>query len=237
VRTLTAVALLANLANLANLGSLAILGLLVVPTGVQAQSPAHGAVETIHGTGAGEFTAFDDALAGDLSDLALGHVEAKKTEGLVLLIWGLANFGAGIAIAAAGHEDDGWFYAGVTTASWGAINAGLSLLLLDLGGAAEAHARQTRQLRGRALFARRDELIARQEGSATLFALNAGLDIAYIVAGALLYGFGAAESPTDSAMVGVGGAILAQGAALLAFDLFNWAGAASRGRALREVGP
>jgi len=222
VRTLTAVAFL---------------GLLVVPTGAHAQSPVEGAVETVEGSVDGEFAAFDEALAGDLSELALGHVEAKKTEGLVLLIWGLASFGAGIAIAAAGHEDDGWFYGGITTASWGAINAGLSLLLLDLGGTAEAHARQTRELRGRALFARRDELIAGQQGSATLFALNTGLDVAYIVAGALLYGFGAAESPEDSAMVGVGGAILAQGAALLVFDLFNWIGAASRGSALREAGP
>lgn len=206
------------------------IGVVSPPAGVGAQEAPREAPEA-------DVSALDGAFAGDLADLAGAHVEVRKTEGWVLLFWGLANVGAGVAMAAVGHEDDGWLNAGITTAAWGAINSGLSLILLDLGGSAAARAEQTRELRGRALFDRRDELIAGQRGSATLFALNTGLDVAYIVAGALLYGLGTAQSPTDSALVGVGGAILAQGGALLVFDIFNWVAASSRASSLRALGP
>ncbi len=178
---------------------------------------------------------YGPAQAEILSDLALSHLDAKETEGWVLLAWGLANVVGGGLIAGIGHEDDTWLFTGLTTMAWGVVNASLALLLLDLSGNAHRAAEAIREERGRALFERHLDLIDGQRGSATIFALNAGLDVAYVLAGVLLYALGAAESPEEPWMLAVGGTTVVQGAALLVFDLVNWFGSNARADALRRV--
>jgi len=177
------------------------------------------------------------AEAAILSDLALAHVRERKVEGWVLLSWGLANVAAGAVIAGVGNEDDTWLFAGLTTSAWGLINAGLSLLLLDLGGGRETGAREIRALRGQPLLDAQNDLVDGQRGSAAIFALNAGLDVAYILAGVLLYALGEAQTPEEPWMLAVGGTAIVQGAALLVFDLFNWFGSNARADALRAAIP
>jgi hypothetical protein len=183
------------------------------------------------------FPEYGSPQAQILSDLASSHVQAKRTEGFVLLSWGLANVAGGAIIAGVGHEDDTWLFAGLTTMAWGAINAALSLTLLDLGGGNRRRAEQIRQARGRALFDLQNELADGQRGSAGVFALNAGLDVAYILAGVLLYALGTAQTPEEPWMVAVGGTAIAQGGALLIFDLVNWLGSNARADALRAAIP
>ncbi len=180
---------------------------------------------------------FGEAEAEILSDLALSHVQAKRTEGFVLLGWGLANAVGGAVMAGAGHADDTWLFAGLTTIGWGVINAALSLLLLDLGGSGRSAAEEIRDERGRALMERQNELVDGQRGSAAVFALNAGLDVAYILAGVLLYALGTAQMPQEPWMLAVGGTAVVQGAALLVFDLVNWFGSNARADALRAAVP
>jgi hypothetical protein len=185
----------------------------------------------------GQDPIFDEAAAARLSDLALAQREDKLVEGFVLLGAGLASVVAGGLVAGIGHEDETLLVAGLTTAGFGAVNAGLSLPLFDLGGGAMRRARETRELRGRALLLRRDELADGQRTSAAIFALNAGLDVFYIGGAVLLMLLGAADAENEAWMTGVGAAILPQGVFLLAFDIVNWIGAIGRADALRDAAP
>jgi hypothetical protein len=180
---------------------------------------------------------YDEAAAGVLSNLSLEQVRARRVEGFILLSWGLANVAAGLVMAGVGHEDDTWLFAGLTTGAWGLINAGLSLVLLDLGGARRRAATQIRDQRGRLLFDTQNERVDAQRKSATIFALNAGLDIAYILAGVLLYALGTAQTPEEPWMLAVGGTAVVQGGGLLVFDIVNWLGSNGRANALRRAIP
>ncbi len=94
--------------------------------------------------------------------------------------WGVANALAGGAAAIAGRDDRYWLAAGVTTLSFGVINALLSIGLLDLGGRRRAAVRSGLSRGGvaeeRTLTEIRDAEIAAQLRSGTTFALNTGRD-------------------------------------------------------------
>lgn len=139
---------------------------------------------------------------------------------------GLVSLALGGIVALAFREDEALLAGGVTSASFGAINAGLAFGLLDLGGrrAIATCARYQGSLDlDRELF----EESTGQLRSATGFALNTGLDVAYIVAGALMFFVGQAGDdpsvdPGTPWMRGAGVASITQGLFLLAFDIALW---------------
>lgn len=163
--------------------------------------------------------------------LRLDQHAARRREGFWLLASGLASLAGGAAAAGARSGDEAWLSASVTTASFGAVNALLSLALVDpRGRGRDAIAADTRAPSLQAEAAR-----VAQYHSAQAFALNAGLDVAYLTAGALLVAFGSAEGG-EPWQRGSGYALLGQGGFLLGFDLACWIHANGRARAWSRRG-
>lgn len=172
------------------------------------------------------------ARAAVLQHLRLQNVAAKRREGLWLLGWGAVNLAAGSLAAGLFRDDEAALSGAVTSASFGAINALLSLGFLDLSGARERAIRDADLTSADELMAERDREVRAQLRSGQTFALNAGLDVAYLAAGALLMALGhrrAPDAPTWEQ--GTGAAMLVQGAFLFGFDIACWRRA--NGRALR----
>ncbi|MCA9581322.1 MAG: hypothetical protein KC416_05975, partial [Myxococcales bacterium] len=115
----------------------------------------------------------------DHVELRLRHIDEKRSEGLALGIWGAANLVGGGAVAAALHGEGFWLGAGLTSAGFGLVNALLSLGMLDLGGSR----------RGAVETGPAPDPIpsaAAEYRSGQIFALNLGLDVAYIASGILM---------------------------------------------------
>jgi hypothetical protein len=123
------------------------------------------------------------------------------------------------------------------TAAWGAVNLALALpWLVRLG--------REHSQRGRWSALSRDDLAreverARDDASrgAAFFALNTGLDVAYVTAGALMLYLGERPETRSDWLSGMGIAVLVQGAALLAFDAWGWAARDADRARLREATP
>jgi hypothetical protein len=178
-----------------------------------------------------------DPVADQLADLRLSLLSERGDAGLGLLVAGLASVVGGAVTAGVGHEDPFVLSFGLGTAGWGAVNAALSLVLLDLGGAGAARIEADRELRHGELLRAREAELRRQHDSATLFALNVGLDVFYVATGALL--FLVAEQlndPAEQAMLrGYSVAQMTQGAFLLTFDLVEWIGSVQGANRVAEV--
>jgi hypothetical protein len=170
-----------------------------------------------------------------LTDLRLSIRSDRRVSGFVLLGLGLASVAVGGAIATFGHEQRALLAAGITTASFGAVNAALSFGLLDLSAAQERRIRSARDPHEFAQL-REAELIAHLH-SGQFFAVNAGLDVFYIASGALLCAIAAVRNQPDRWELGSGVALMVQGALLMAFDIVNWLNSndrAARFRALHQ---
>ncbi|MBX3249471.1 MAG: hypothetical protein KF901_20005 [Myxococcales bacterium] len=179
--------------------------------------------------------ASDDALRLRLREVRLAHRVERRREGLWLLGWGLASAVGGTIVALARREDQAWLAAGVTTASFGAIDAVLALGLLDLGGARRRMILDDRSgVRTLPPDVREAELVG-QLRSGQGFALNAGLDVFYMAAGALLFVLGRARNERAGWEEGAGLAMIGQGAFLFVFDLVAWARSNRRAEALRAL--
>jgi hypothetical protein len=181
----------------------------------------------------------DARLAEELFDLRLRHRQTRIDEGIGLLAFGLASLVVGGATAIAGFaaspQDTRWMSLGVGTAGWGAINAIFSVFLFDLGGATLRDIEADRALRGRELDWAREDAARDQYGTATLIAVNAGLDVFYVAAGILLFIIGDQALPDDQWLQGYGIAMASQGTALLAYDVTTWIAASARGDETREL--
>ena len=68
------------------------------------------------------------------------------------------------------------------------------------------------------------------------FAVNFGLDVAYITAGALLFIIGRVDGSRSRWPEAAGITLAGQGAFLLGFDLWQWHGANRRAAAARALG-
>ncbi len=180
-----------------------------------------------------------ERLAEELFALRLRHRQARIDEGIGLLVFGLASVavGGGVALGgfAATPQDPRWLALGVGTAAWGAVNAIFSAFLFDLGGGTLRDIEADRALRGRALDWAREDAARDQYGTATLIAVNAGLDVFYVAAGILLFVIGDQAMPDDQFLQGYGIAMASQGGALLAYDLTTWIAASTRGDETREL--
>ena len=172
-----------------------------------------------------------------LREVRLVHHAQRRREGLWLLTWGLASTVGGALVAGIRHDDEAWLAAGVTTASFGAIDALLSLGLLDFSGARRRMILDDRSgVHVRFDDVREAELVASLR-SGQGFAINAGLDVFYIAAGLLLFALGRARGSSDEGgwEEGAGLAMVGQGAFLLGFDLAAWRHANRRAEAIRAI--
>lgn len=168
-----------------------------------------------------------------LTELRLEIRTDRQTAGVVLLGLGLASVAVGGALAVVGRDQKMLLAAGITTASFGAVNAGLSFGMLDVSGADEQRIRAAREPDD--FEARREaELIAHLH-SGQFFAVNAGLDVFYMAAGGLLCAIAAIHNENDRWELGTGIALIAQGAWLMAFDIINWINSNNRAARFRAL--
>ncbi len=175
------------------------------------------------------------ANADRFADLRLAHREARNAEGVVLLAFGAASIVFGALAAGIGYQDERWVGFGVGTAIWGALNAAFSPIFFDLDGGTLRRIEADRSLRGDALDEAREDWAASQYSTATTIAVNAGLDVFYILGGILLFVVADQMVPDLQWLEGYAIAMTAQGTGLLAFDLSTWIAAAQRGDATRTL--
>jgi hypothetical protein len=169
-----------------------------------------------------------------LTELRLDARTERATAGDWLLAWGGVSAIGGGVFAIIQHDHQAQLAAGITSASFGVINALLSIGLFDLSGARERRILDDRA-RPDAYARLREQEIVAELHSGQFYAINAGLDVAYIATGVLMYLLGAARTRSDTWEKGVGVAFISQSAFLLAFDILNWANADARAARLREL--
>lgn len=177
------------------------------------------------------------ARAACLASVRLDDRENRIDEGVILLGFGAMSLLAGSVVAgvATGGGDDLWTSFGLGTAGWGAVNAALSIALFDVAGSGRAAIEADALLTSESLLRARERAVSAQEATSTLLALNAGLDVFYVVGGILMFALGERSEPDDRWLMGYGAAMAAQGAVLLAYDAVTWAFAASRADRLRRL--
>lgn len=177
------------------------------------------------------------AASVELAEVRRGVLEARRTAGLALMIGGLASVVGGAVAAGVGADDPGWLTFGIGTAGWGAVNAGLSLGLLDLGGGRAEEIENDLSLRGQELARVRQESAGGRRSAASLFAFNTGLDVFYMGTAVMLLVL--ADTMTDATdagyMRGYAWAQLTQGAFLFAFDLSEWIASLNQVSSLEAV--
>lgn len=135
----------------------------------------------------------------------------ERLRAWTLLGEGAVSLAAGVPMLAA-TDDPAVRWSGVMTAAFGAVNLGLAIPWLLRVPGEERDAEGNTEL---AVRLRRSRAARR---TAAVFALNVGLDVLYVAAGAAAW----ALSDGDRGMRGAGIASLAQGAFLLGFDLWGW---------------
>jgi hypothetical protein len=191
---------------------------LAAPTNGQAQPPPRAAAPAVR-----------------LAEERLHQRDERFEEGLGLVLYGSASVLAGGVIAAIGHADERWLWAGLGTLAWGAINIPFGVPMMDPGGGALAQIDADRGLSGTALARRREELARGQYGAGSIFAFNGGLDVFYVASGILLAILGHELDPEVPALTGYGVAMAVQGIGLLVYDLVGWARASARGDRLLHL--
>jgi len=177
------------------------------------------------------------ARAGCLASVRLANRQDRIDEGVLLLGFGIMSALAGGVVTglAVSDGDDLRTSFGLGTAGWGLINAAFSVALLDVGNAQLDAIEGARGLTSEALTRAREEAAAAQDATATLIAVNAGLDVFYVAAGILMFVIGEQAEADDRWLMGYGAAMAVQGGALLAFDAVTWGFAADRASRLRTL--
>jgi hypothetical protein len=170
-----------------------------------------------------------------LFNLRMQSRAERRSSGFWLLSWGIANVIGGALVAGIGHEHRASLAGGITIASFGAINALLSPGLLDLSGARSRTIEAERSVSERDVARLREDEIVSELNSAQVFAVNFGLDVLYIAAGALLYVIGRVRSRERGWEEGAGVAFAGEGLFLLGFDLFNWMESTRRAAGYRAL--
>lgn len=186
---------------------------------------------TTHEPPSARDTALDFTLS--LRALRFDNLAQRRRLGWWLLGWGLLNTLGGTLIAALQHDDEAWLAAGAITAGFGAVNALLSLGLLDRKGTLRRQILDDRSgARTRPMDVRDAELVGQLRSGQT-FAMNFGLDFFYMAVGGLLYALGRATD--EPALNGAGLATAVQGAWLLGFDLAGWRQANANAERVRAL--
>ncbi len=137
----------------------------------------------------------------------------ERARAWTLLTAGALSTAAGVPMILA-TDDPRLRWAGVMTAGFGAVNLGLAIpWALRLGN-------EDRPVAGETELMTRLRRSRAAHRTATVFAVNVGLDVLYVVAGTVAWILGAHEGADG--LRGGGIATLAQGTFLLAFDLWGW---------------
>ncbi|MEY4580365.1 MAG: hypothetical protein RL701_5068 [Pseudomonadota bacterium] len=168
-----------------------------------------------------------------LTDLRLSSHQARRTAGFWLLGFGAASTLGGGVIAVIGHNDKAWLAAGITTASFGIVNALLSFGLLDISDSDKERILAART-HGVFLQQRERELVT-QLKSGQFFAVNAGLDLFYLATGAFLCVIAGMNGGKGRWELGAGIAAIGQSVFLLGFDVANWIGANNRAAGVQAL--
>ena len=167
----------------------------------------------------------------DWVSLRLAHVRERRREGGALLSLGVAGALGGALVAVVGRDDPTLLAFGLTTLSFGVINVPLGLGLLDLRQRARLDALELTGATTETVAERVAAWARSERWKRVSFAVNAGLDVVYIVAGALLLGL-ARRTQHPGAARGAGWGMVTQGAALLVYDLYGVRATTRRLRAL-----
>lgn len=170
----------------------------------------------------------------------LRRVEIEHTQSWTLFAWGVVNVaqGAGLAIGAwAAHTglDERLAAFGISSAAVGAVNTALAVPWVLRMPNERRRAQRWNELTAQQLERELDRARDEARHAAAFFALNTGLDVAYITAGSLLFAIGERAETRSLTLSGVGLAVIVQGAALLAFDAWGWAARHRDGDRFRDA--
>jgi hypothetical protein len=176
------------------------------------------------------------SLGDQLADVRTGNQSELRDGGWFLAGFGTLSFAGGIAVAAAGNQDPLILWTGISTAAWGLINALFGLTLMDLGHAEANDIAHDRTLTGHYLRRTRDEELSQAHQQAAMFALNVGLDVAYIVSG-ILIAYLASEQRHLEWLEAFGITMASQGLVLGTFDLTEWIQSGGRAGRIMAVDP
>jgi hypothetical protein len=140
-------------------------------------------------------------------DLGAWNTERIQTQRIgfgVLGAWAVGNLTVGtIAAIRSNDEREAWFHLG--NALWNTVNLGLAVAGFAMQWNADPRAFDAKQS------------LRESSSSATIFGVNAGIDVGYLATGAFLWQRGLGHG--DARMVGVGQALILQGAFLFVFDV------------------
>ncbi len=167
--------------------------------------------------------------------LRLQHVRERRLEGAALLSLGVVGTLGGALVAVVGRDDPGLVAFGLVTASFGVINVPLGIGLLDLRHRGREEALELTAATSETIAERVQAWASGERWKRVSFAVNTGLDVVYMITGALLIGLAGRTNRPDSAR-GAGWAMVTQGAALLVYDVYGIAATTRRARALAGDG-
>jgi hypothetical protein len=140
-------------------------------------------------------------------DLGAWNTERLQTQGIglgVLGAWAVGNIVVGsVGAARSNDERVAWLHLG--NALWNTVNLGLSVSGLATQWNADPRSFDAKQS------------LRESSSSATIFGVNAGIDVGYVATAAFLWQRGLAHH--DERMVGIGQALILQGAFLFVFDV------------------
>lgn len=168
--------------------------------------------------------------------------EVEHTQAWTLLTWGAVNVvqGAGFllptGLSAPAQERERTMGYGVSTMAWGAVNLALAIPWVVRLGRERGRLQRFEALDDRAVEREIERARDEARSGAAFFALNTGLDVAYLTAGSLMLYMGERAETRNAMLSGIGISVLVQGAALLAYDAWGWGGRnadSARLRALR----
>ena len=139
-------------------------------------------------------------------DLPTWNAERLQTQGIGLGVlggWAVGNIAVGaVGAALANDERVRWIHLG--NLFWNTVNLALSVVGLASQWKTDPASLDAKQS------------LQASSSSGAVFGINAGVDLGYLASGAFLWQRG--EANRDSRMVGLGQALLLQGAFLLVFD-------------------
>lgn len=186
----------------------------------------------------------ETTLANDLADLRLRYRDDRAAQGWALIPWGGASVATGAVLTGIGASDgdERLLWAGLGTLTWGALNMLFSLIMFDLDGSVTRDIEAERSARGSDLVIAREDAARDQWSTATVIAVNAGLDVFYVATGILMALIGETAGPDSNIydardeLIGYGAAMAAQGGGLLIYDVVCWLLSQDRGDTLMRFG-
>lgn len=167
--------------------------------------------------------------------------EVEHTQAWTLLTWGAVNVvqGAGFllptGLSAPAQERERTMGYGSSTLAWGAVNLALAIPWVVRLGREQGRLQRFEAIDDRAVEREIERARDEARSGAAFFALNTGLDVAYLTAGSLMLYMGERAETRNATLSGVGISVLVQGAALLAYDAWGWGARNADSARLRAV--